>query len=229
MSWIAAGIAGGSALIKLGSGIAQDISANKAENAMQRPVEGVQPEYTQNVNTAQQQAQQGIAAPAYNNQLNSINRNQATALNTLSKSANPGANLAAIVRQGDEATNQLNAQDSIERNRNLLGLLNARLQLAQQKDKAWDWNYQQRYLQNLAKANQLRGAANSNISGAFSDATGSAVKLSQLGAFNGSGGGSQYGSPDGSSISATSNTGSGGFGGNPYGGDSDLQTTLPGM
>lgn len=186
MSWIAAGIAGGTALIKLGTGIAQNSSANKVENSMQRPEAGVQQEYSENVNSSQQMAQEGIAAPAYNAQQNDIQRNQAGALNVLGKSANPGANLAAIVRQGDDATNKLNAQDSIERNRNMLGLLNARLQMAQQKDKAWDWNYQQRYLQNLAKANQLRGAANSNISSATSDVGGTATKLGQLGAFNGS-------------------------------------------
>lgn len=191
MSWIAAGIAGGSALLKLGTGLIQNHSANSIENQMQYPTAPIQSEYTQNLNQAQNIAQTGIPAPAYNNQLNSIQRSQAGGLAALSRSANPGANVASIVRQGDDATNQLNSQDAMMRNQNLMGLLNARLQLAQQKDKAWDWNYQQRYLSNLAKANQIRGAANSNINGAFGDTTGTATKLGQLNAFGGTGQGTQ--------------------------------------
>lgn len=190
MSWVVAGVAGGSALLKLGSGLIQGGKANSIENQMQYPIAPVQPEFQQNVNQWQQMTQQGIPAPAYNAQLNDISRNQAAGVTALSHSANPGANLAALVGQGDTATMKLNAQDALERNRNMLGLLNARLQLAQQKDKAWDWNYQQKYLQNLAKANQLRGAANSNISGAFSELGGTATNLAGLGAFTGSGGGS---------------------------------------
>jgi len=222
-----AGVAGGSALIKLGTGLFQSHKANSIENSMKYPIAPVQQEYQENVNTAQQRAQQGIQAAAYNAQLNDINRNQAGALQVLGRSANPGANLAAIVRQGDDATNKLNAQDAIERNRNILGLMNARLQMAQQKDKAWDWNFQQKYLQNLAKANQLRGSAHSNISGAFSELGGAGTKLGQLGAFAGSPG--QYGSPDGSQIETGAPSISGGFGGNPYGGNGQgIPTQLEG-
>jgi hypothetical protein len=189
MSWIAAGVIGGSAIIKGVEGISQNAKASGIEKQNPYPTEGVQQEYFQNVNQAQQMAQQGIPAAAYNNQLNQINQNQAGALSTLGRSANPGANLASIVRQGDQATNNLNAQDAVARNRNMLQLLQERQQLAQQKDKAWDWNYQQRYLGNLAKSQALRQSANANINGALSDVSSGAVSLAALGAFDGSGGG----------------------------------------
>lgn len=190
MSWIAAGIAGGSAIIKGVEGISQNSKASAIENANPYPQMGVQQEYQQNVNQAQQMAQQGMPAQQYNNQLNSIGQNQAGALQTLSRSSNPGAGLASIVRQGDQATSNLNAQDAIQKNRNLLTLLQERQSLAGQKDKAWDWNFQQKYLGNLAKSQALRQSANANISGALSDVTGAATSLSGLGAFGGSGGGS---------------------------------------
>lgn len=189
MSWIAAGIVGGSALLKVGTGIVQNSKASSIEKQNPYPTAGVENEYFQNVNQAQQMASQGIPAAAYNNQLQQINQNQSGALQALGRSANPGANLASIVRQGDQATNNLNAQDAVARNRNMLQLLQERQMLAQQKDKAWDWNYQQRYLGNLAKSQSLRQSGNANIAGALSDVQGGATALSGLGAFKGAGAG----------------------------------------
>lgn len=184
MSWIAAGVVGASALVKGVEGISQNSKASNIEKGNLYPQEGVQQEYQQNVNQADQMAREGMPAQQYNNQLTSIGQNQAGALATLSRSVNPGANLASIVRQGDQATMNLNSQDAVERNRNMLNLLQQRQQLAQQKDKAWDWNYQQKYLGNLAKSQALRQSANANISGALSDVSGGATALAGLGAFN---------------------------------------------
>ena len=188
MSWIAAGVIGGSAILKGVEGIAQNKKASNIEKQNPYPTAAVQQEYFGNVNQAQQMAQQGIPAAAYNNQLNQIQQSQAGAIQSLNRSANPGANLASIIRQGDQATNNLNAQDAVARNRNMLQLLQERQMLAQQKDKAWNWNYQQRYLGNLAKSQSLRQSANQNIAGAFSDVTGGASALGGLGAFGGGSG-----------------------------------------
>jgi len=227
LSWVAVGVTAVSGAIKIGEGISQNSKANAIEKSNPYPTEGVQQEYSQNVNTAQQLANQGIAAPAYNNQSQAIQQNQAGALQTLSRSANPGANLASIVRQGDQATNNLNAQDALARNRNMLNLLQQRSILAQQKDKAWDWNFQQKYLGNLAKSQALRGSANANINSGVNDFAGGGLAASRMGAFNGSG--SVADAPDGSSISAQGGTDSGmgqpGF--NPYGSNGQgLTSTL---
>lgn len=189
MSWIALGVAGGSALLKVGEGAIQNSKANSIDSKNPYPTESVQGEYQQNVNQAQQMAQQGIAAPAYNNQLNSISRNQAGGLASLSNSANPGGNIASIVRAGDDATSKLNAQDAVARNNNMLNLLKERTALAQQKDKAWDWNYQQKYLSNLAKSNALRGSGNSNINSGLNEVGSTAMSGAKLGAFGSNGGG----------------------------------------
>lgn len=132
-------------------------------------------------------AQQGIPAQSYNNQLNNIGQNQATAISRLSSSANPGANLASIVRAGDAATNQLNAQDAITRNQNMLNLLQQRTALAQQKEKAWDWNSQQKYLSLLAKSQALKGAGLQNINSGINDLGSIGGTVAQMGGFGGGG------------------------------------------
>lgn len=208
MSWIAVGITGVSAAVKLGEGISQNSKASAIEKANPYPTEAVDQGYYQNVNQAQSMANQGIAAPAYNNQLNSINQNQAGTVQALGKSANPGANLASIVRQGDQAANNLNSQDAVARNRNMLQLLQERQTLAQQKDKAWDWNYQQKYLGNLAKSQALRGSANANINSGANDIGSGALTAGKLGAF-GSTGGSTGGNTTGGYFDSTPETNAG--------------------
>ena len=184
MSWIAVGVVGGSALLKLGEGAVQTHNANQIDKNNPYPSYQIPAEYQQNLNQAQNMSQEGIPQAAYNAQQTDIRANQANALHTIGGSANP-TNAAAIVRQGDQATGQLNAQDAIQRNRNLLTLLQERQTLAQQKDKQWDWNTRQKYLGNLAKSQALRTAGNSNISGAFSDISGGASAVAGNGGFGG--------------------------------------------
>lgn len=184
MSWVAAGIASAELTYKAYKTISQNRQASKIEKANQFPTETVQPEYQQNVNQAQQMSQVGLPQQQYNNTLNSIQQNQTGALGALSRSANPAAGLASVVRQGDAATGNLNAQDAVARNRNLLNLLQQRQILAGQKDKAWDWNYKQKYLSNLAKSQALRGAANANEQSAVNDASSVGTSLKGMGAFS---------------------------------------------
>jgi hypothetical protein len=185
MSWIAAGIAGGTALLKFGEGEIQKGQANKIDKNNPYPNYPVPTEYTQNVNQAQAMSQEGIPLASYNQQQTAIGANQAAGLHAQGQSANP-TGVAGIVRQGDQATGQLNAQDAIQRNRNLLTLLQERQTLAQQKDKAWDWNSQQKYLSNLAKSQALKTSGNQSISSGISDVGSAGLMGAKLGVFGGS-------------------------------------------
>lgn len=163
-------IAGGSILAAsaIGKGIygaVQNHKASQIEKSNIRPVEQVDPLYQQNVNTAEQQARQGLPQAVINNQTNAINQNQAGAIGALSNSANPGANLAGIVRQGNAAMGNLNAQDAAARNKNTLALIQQRGILAGAKQNAWNYNYADKYSENLAKSQALRGAGTQNIAG----------------------------------------------------------------
>ncbi len=171
-AWVAIGIAGGSALVKGITGIVQGNKADKMDANNPFPTRTVDPLYQKNLAQAEQMAQTGTPSQQYNNQSNSINRNQAGGLASLTRTGNNSGGIASIVRASNDANNTLNAQDAMARNRNLMQLLQERRQLAGQRDKNWDWNYQQKYLDNLAKSNALRGSSNYNINGAFNDVAG---------------------------------------------------------
>lgn len=162
----AAALLGTGAAIKGVEGIVQRNQANKIEAANIRPTQYVDPIYQQNVNTAQQMSEQGIPQAVINNQENAINQNQASAISTLNRSANPGANLASIVRQGDNASSTLNAQQAAARNKATLTLIQQKGLLAGAKQNAFNYNYKDKYSEQLAKSQALQAAGMQNEAGA---------------------------------------------------------------
>lgn len=201
MSAIIAGIGiGTGALIKGVTGVIQNGQASDIEANNIRPNQYVDPAYQQNVNTAQNMAQQGIPQADYNNQINSINQNQGSAIAALNNSANPGANLASIVRAGNNATGDLNANDAIARNKNTLLLMQQRGLLANAKQNAFDYNYKDKYSEQLAKSQALRGAGMQNVAGAANSLIGAGTSVLGGGMGLGSagnGGASDWGNPNG--------------------------------
>lgn len=189
MSAIIAGaaIVGASAIGKGIYGASQNAKASEIERNNIRPTMAVQSEYQDNVTTAEQMARMGLPQQQYLNQQNAIQRNQAGALNTLGRSANPSAGLASIVRAGNDASNNLNAQDAAARNRNTLLLMQQRGILAGAKQNAWNYNYADKYSENLAQSQALRGAAAQNIGGAFNTLGQAGMMAVNAGAFDGGG------------------------------------------
>jgi hypothetical protein len=162
----AGGLVVAGAAVKGITGAVQNHKASEIEKANIRPVEQVDPLYQQNVNTAQQMAQQGIPQDVINNQTNAINQNQAGAISALNNSSNPGANLASIVRAGNNASGNLNAEQAAARNKNTLALIQQRGILAGAKQNAWNYNYADKYSEQLANSQALRGAGMQNEAGA---------------------------------------------------------------
>jgi len=170
-------IAGIGALGKGIFGAIQNHQASEIEKNNHRPTMGVQQELNDNVATADQMARIGLPQQQYENQLNDIQRNQAGGLYALGHSANPGANIASVVRAGNDATNNLNAEDAAARNRNTLALIQQRGILANAKQNAWNYNYADKYSENLAKSQALRGAGTQNIAGALNDIGGAGMSM----------------------------------------------------
>lgn len=172
----------------LGYGIYKDAKqsseAKKIDAANQRPTQPVDPAYQQNINTAQQMAQQGIPQQAYNNQINSINQNQAGGIQAAGLSGRPGS-IASIVRQGDQATAKLNADDAIQRNKNTLALIQQRGIKAGADQNAFNYNYADKYSENLAKSQALKGAAGQTEGNVINAAGGLVSGLGRYGSFNG--------------------------------------------
>lgn len=162
----AGGLVAAGALYKGIEGAHQTHVANEIDKSNVRPIQNVDPIYQQNVNTAEQMAQQGIPQAVINNQTNQINQNNAAAIDAISKSGNPGSGITSVVRQGDAAAANLNAQQAAARNKATLALIQQRGILAGAKQNAWNYNYADKYSEQLAKSQAERGAGMQNEAGA---------------------------------------------------------------
>lgn len=161
--------AGGSALYKGIKGWIGNNKANKMAKANVRPAYQIPDEYNQNLRMAQQMAQVGLPQQQYNNSFNNINRNQSGALNVLSNTANAGSGLASIVRAGNDATMNLDAQDANARVNNQGRVFAANSALAGQKLAAQQWNSLDKYKENAAAIRGVKQAAQADINGAVGD------------------------------------------------------------
>jgi len=165
MSFIAvsAGVGAASLGYSVYKGIHQGAQANAINKSNPRPNYNIPDEYKQNVLMAQNMARIGLPSQQYNNQRNAINQNQAGAVSALGNSANPGANLASIVRAGDNVTGNLNAQDAQARLQNQRYAIGQNAQLGQQELAQQQYNKFDKYTEQFNKAAALQGASNQNI------------------------------------------------------------------
>lgn len=177
----AGALIGAGALYKGITGAVQAHKANVIDRNNIRPIEAVDPLYQQNVNTAQHMADQGIPQEVINNQTNAINQNQASAIGAVGNSANPGANIASIVRQGNTAMGNLNAEQAAARNKATLALIQQRGIFAGAKQNAWNYNYADKYSEQLAKSEALRGAGMQNEAGAANSLIGAGTAIAGRG------------------------------------------------
>lgn len=159
----AAAIGVGSSLYGIGKGISQNAQANKIDKNNPRPIYQIPKEYLDNVTMARQMAQVGLPQQQYNNQLNLINRNSAVGIGAISRSANPGAGVAQVVRASNDATNTLTAQDAAARQDNQRFLIGQNGVLGQQRLAKQQYDKFDKYSENFNRAQGLRGAANANI------------------------------------------------------------------
>lgn len=181
---VAAGVGVASAGYSVYKGIHDSAKANAIEKANQRPAYQIPAEYQQNVNIAKQMAQIGMPQQQYNNQVNAINQNQAGAIVAQNNSANPGANLASIVRQGNQATGNLNAQDAAAKQTNQRFAIGQNGLMGQQKLAQQQYNNFDKYTENFNQAQAYRGAANANFQNAATGAAqmaGGLYGMGQLG------------------------------------------------
>lgn len=183
MSFI--GVSAGIGAVSLGAGIIKGIGQNKKASAIEkanaRPTYQIPDEYKQNLAIANHMAQTGLPQQQYNNQLNAINRNQAGGIQALGRSQNPTGSIASIVRAGNDANNNLNAQDAQVRQQNQLVVINQNSAMANQKLAQQQYNKFDRYTENFNQAQAYRGAANQSIQNGINSAAGMAGGLATMG------------------------------------------------
>jgi hypothetical protein len=144
-------------------GVGKDISnsnkANDIQKNLKTPVDTIPDEFFQNREIAKQMAQVGMPQQQYNNAQNNINQTQAAALSTLGRSANPGANIGSIVRQGDNARQTLDAEDAQARQNNQRYFVQENAKLGARKDQQEQSNVFDPYTRDFNQMQAYRGAA----------------------------------------------------------------------
>lgn len=163
--------AGVGTLFSIYQGLHQQSEANKIQKNLKQPQYQIPKEFIENKNLARQMAQLGLPQAQYNNELNQINGNQASAVAAASRSANPGAAISAIQGQFNAATNNLNAEDAAARQNNQRYYIDQNGQLGGQKLAQQQANVFDPYTQHYNEAQALKGAGMQNVNTGLQDLT----------------------------------------------------------
>lgn len=175
------------ALSTIGQGIAGIFQASKAKKMLkqlQDPGYRIPKGFYKNLAQSEQLARTGMPMEQYNLARQNIDRTVSGGTRALSRSSNPSAGVASLVRAGIEGGLNLDAQNAAVRRQNILQAMGARRELAGQ-ELAKQQYAQQRYMNAVNQANALRGAGMQNVAGAI----GGVANLAGIGSIYGSKGG----------------------------------------
>lgn len=150
-------------------GLSQEHKANELKKSLKDPVYRIPPEFEQNRNIARQMAQRGLPQAVINQQTDQNNQNQAGAIQAVSRSANPGAGVASIVRQGDQAQEKLAAEDAQARDNNQRYFISQNSQMAGQEIAKQQSDVFDKYTRNFNQMQADRGAGLQNLNTAGQD------------------------------------------------------------
>lgn len=156
-----------------------------------RPVAEVNENYLKNVALAEQMGRQGLPQQQYNQAQQNIGRNQAVALNSLSRSANPAAGLQGLLRASNDATMGLDTQNANARLQNQRFAFGQRNNLAQDQQRVWNWNKRDKFLSEAQAASQQINSGKLNAMGGLTDL--STLSQQYLASENGQSSPQQYG------------------------------------
>lgn len=175
----------GAGISKAIGGIQQGSEAGQINNP--RPVDAPENELLQNTAEADANARNGMDAQQYGNAQDNIQRNMNFGLRTAVNRGNPLAVLSGLTSAGNDATNSLNQQDELDRQRNQATAYQIRSALARRRQQAFDWNDKQKFLENASAIRALKASSNQNIFGGL-NTLGTAMAYKN-GTGTGSGGG----------------------------------------
>jgi len=140
--------------------------ANAIQKNLKDPAFQIPPEFYQNREIARQMAQQGIPQQQYNNATNNINQNQAAAISAAQNSNNPGGNIAAIARQGNQAKATLDAEDAQARQANQRYFIQQNAQIGNQQLQKQQNDVYDKFTRDFNQMQAYKGAAQDNFNGA---------------------------------------------------------------
>ena len=165
---LALGIAAGAGILKSGLGFLQQAKGKKMLKKTVDPGYKIPKGFGENLAQAEQMARTGMPSQQYNQAQQNISRNVGTGVRALSRSANPAAGVAGLVRAQNDATLGLDVSNAAARRQNILQAMGARREMAGQQ-LAQQQYQQNRYFDKVNEANARIGAGTQNIFGGLSD------------------------------------------------------------
>jgi hypothetical protein len=162
------GIAAGAGILKTGLGFLQQAKGRKMLKRTVDPGYKIPKGFGQNLAQAEQMARTGMPSQQYNQAQQNISRNVGTGVRALSRSANPAAGVAGLVRAQNDATLGLDVSNAAAKRQNILQAMGARREMAGQQ-LAQQQYQQNRYFDKVNEAQARIGAGTQNIFGGISD------------------------------------------------------------
>jgi hypothetical protein len=168
-------ISAAASVAKIGYGIYQSVKGNKMLKRTVDPGYKIPKGFGQNLAISEQMARTGMPSQQYNQAQQNISRNVGTGVRALSRSANPAAGVAGLVRAQNDATLGLDVSNAAARRQNILQAIGARREMAGQQ-LAQQQYQQNRYFDKVNQAQAMIGAGAQNIGGGLSMAGASAIQ-----------------------------------------------------
>jgi hypothetical protein len=165
MTWIAAGVVGGSMALTAGTqyGIGK---YNQKKNEKDRPAYEIPDEIKQNLSQAEQQALQGLPIAQQQQYIDSLQQSSAYALQQQSNRKGGLQGIAAINQQNIKGNQDLLAMNAPARMQNLDKLSQARQNMADYKQQSFQLNKLNPYYEKIASNQALNGALFQNLNNA---------------------------------------------------------------
>jgi len=162
------GIAAGAGLLKAGLGFLQQAKGKKMLKKTIDPGYKIPKGFGKTLAQSEQMAKSGLGSQQYNQAQQSISRNVGTGVRALSRSSNPAAGVAGLVRAQNDATLGLEVSNASAKRQNILQAIGARREMAGQQLAQQQYS-QNRYFDKVNEANARIGAGTQNIFGGISD------------------------------------------------------------
>lgn len=168
-------ISAAASVAKIGYGIYQTVKGNKMLKKTVDPGYKIPKLFGKTLAQSEQMARTGLGSEQYNQAQQNISRNVGTGVRALSRSSNPAAGVAGLVRAQNDATLGLDVSNAAAKRQNILQAMGARREMAGQQ-LAQQQYQQNRYFDKVNQANAMIGAGAQNIGGGLSMAATSSIQ-----------------------------------------------------
>ncbi len=185
MSWVSAGIAGGTALISLVSSVSQKAKAKKLEEQNKRPTELVPQGAMDALQLTKQLSTEGLPSASKIAAEKQIETAAATARASATDQRSGAEALGAIQAGTNAANENLVVQDANVRQAKQQAVVNEENVIGQWQDKVWDWNSKAKYEENATAINALKTASQENLNTALNQDGSGVASAKESGAFKG--------------------------------------------